>query len=184
MDPLGTTSSASAKPKSMLFGKSSRVGMAIMAIVFLVAVVFAANENDVIGWIIALVAFGWLLLATFVVVSIRRAAKFGASQLREAQNDIRSATGRAPTSDSSGRGGTRLKKSAARDADRGSDMRDQKLAHSFKIVQVQVRLVEENLGKDADVVVRALETIQITAHNGMGLVRGEDEEPVSGTVVD
>lgn len=171
----------------MLFGKGSGVGMAIMAVVFLVAVIFAANENDVIGWIIALVAFGWLLLATFVVVSIRRAAKFGASQLREAQDNIRSATGRAPSSGSSDRGGTRLKdarKPAGTDGTSGTDMRDAKLAHSFKIVQVQARLVEENVGKDPDAVARALETISITAHNGMSLIKGDDEEPLSGTVVD
>lgn len=170
------------KRKGVLFGRSSGIGMAVMAVVFLVALVFAANENDVIGWIVALVAFGWLLLATFIVISIRRAAKFGADQMREAQDNFRGATGRAPSSSSSSRGGTRLINEAP--ASSNNAMRDQKLAHSFKIVQVQKRVAEENLGKDADAVARALETIEITAHNGMGMLKGDDGEPLSGKVVD
>ncbi|WP_026534331.1 hypothetical protein [Arthrobacter sp. H14] len=183
MHPLGTDNNVDpSKRKGVLFGRSSGIGMAVMAIVFLVTLVFAANENDVIGWIIAIVAFGWLLLATFIVVSIRRAAKFGAAQVREAQDNIRSATGRAPSSSSSSHGGTRLVNEAP--ANRGNSMRDLKLAHSFKIVQVQKRVVEENLGKDPDAVARALETIEITAHNGMGMLKGDDGEPISGKVVD
>lgn len=167
--------------KGILFGRGSGLGMAVIAVVFLIALVFAANQNDVIGWIIALVAFGWLLLATFIVISIRRAAKFGADQVRQAQDNIRGATGQAPSSSSSNRGGTRL----VQDQPAGADaMRDQKLAHSFKIVQVQTRVVEENLNKDPDAVSRALETIHITAHNGMGLLKGDDGGPISGKVVD
>ncbi|GAB3269175.1 hypothetical protein GCM10027562_36740 [Arthrobacter pigmenti] len=168
--------------KGILFGRGSGLGMAVIAVVFLVALVFAANQNDVIGWIVALVAFGWLLLATFIVVSIRRAAKFGADQVRQAQDNIRSATGQAPSSSSSGRGGTRLVQDQQPGG--GNAMRDQKLAHSFKIVQVQTRVVEENLDKDPDAVSRALETIHITAHNGMGLLAGDDGGPISGKVVD
>ncbi len=49
--------------------------MTVVIIAFLVAVIFAANQNDVVGWVVAVVAFGWLALATFVVLSIRKAAQ-------------------------------------------------------------------------------------------------------------
>ncbi|WP_026819212.1 hypothetical protein [Arthrobacter castelli] len=185
MHPPGADSSmnsSSGTRKGILFGRGSGLGMAVIAVVFLVALVFAANQNDVIGWIIALVAFGWLLLATFIVVSIRRAAKFGADQVRQAQDNMRSASGQAPSSSSSGHGSTRLVQDQP--AAGANAMRDQKLDHSFKIIQVQARVVEENLGKDADAVSRALETINITAHNGKGLLGGDDGGPISGKVVD
>jgi hypothetical protein len=63
-------------------------------------------------------------------------------------------------------------------------VRDEKLDHSFKIVQVQAKVVRDYLGKDEGMVERALETIEITAHNGRGMIRKNDGEgPVTGTVV-
>ena len=70
-------------------------------------------------------------------------------------------------------------------------MRDTKLDHSFKIAQVQVRVVREQLaagaGMDREMVDRALETIDITASNARDMIKesraGGAEGPVSGTVI-
>ena len=70
-------------------------------------------------------------------------------------------------------------------------LRDTKLDHSFKIAQVQVRVVREQLaageGMDREMVDRALETIDITASNARDMIKesrtGGAEGPVSGTVI-
>ena len=65
-----------------------------------------------------------------------------------------------------------------------------KLDHSFKIVQVQVRVVEQERAKgdaaDQDTIRRALETIEITATNARDMIKssGGGDEPVSGTIID
>ncbi len=62
-------------------------------------------------------------------------------------------------------------------------MRDLKLDHSFKIVQVQVRVVDEERAKGAtanqDTINRALETIAITATNARDMIKssGGSDEP-------
>ena len=35
-------------------------GMLVFIIAFLVAVIFAANQNDVVGWVVAIIAGFWL----------------------------------------------------------------------------------------------------------------------------
>ncbi|MEU6855613.1 hypothetical protein [Rothia kristinae] len=61
------------------------------------------------------------------------------------------------------------------EAGRSDSMRDEKLAHSFQIVLVQKKVVAEELAKgedaDAEMIDRALDTIDFTAKNGMGLAR-------------
>ncbi len=37
--------------------------MMVFIIAFVVAVIFAANQNDVVGWIVAIIAGFWLALA-------------------------------------------------------------------------------------------------------------------------
>ncbi len=138
-------------------------GMAIMLVVFLVAVVFAANQNDVIGWLVVIISLGWLLVFSFVVFSLRSAARKAAARLQGHGTD-----GASP-------------KGAPAAADRARDL---KLDHSFKIVQVQVGVVREYLGKDEGMVERALETIEITSHNARSMMKGASEGPVEGTVVD
>ena len=64
-------------------------------IAFLVAVIFAANQNDVVGWVVAVIALFWLLLASFVVFSIQKAAKKAGAKLTEAQNAFNAAAGAA-----------------------------------------------------------------------------------------
>lgn len=160
--------------------------MTVVIIAFLVAVIFAANQNDVVGWVVAVVSFGWLLLAAFVVFSIQRAAKRAGAKLAEAQNAFNAATGRAPSSSSADHGGTRV----VAQRSEADDVRDLKLDHSFKIVQVQVRVVEEERAKGAaankDTIDRALETIAITSTNARDMLKspGTTDEPVSGTIID
>jgi len=161
-------------------------GMMVFVIAFIVAVIFAANQNDVVGWVVAVIAAFWLALAAFVVFSIQKAAKKAGAKLNEAQNAFNAATGRAPSSGSADHGGTRLVQSRS-DAD---EVRDLKLDHSFKIVQVQVRVVEQERAKggtaDQDTIRRALETIEITATNARDMIKssGGADEPVSGTIID
>ena len=66
-------------------GKFSGLGTIVLAIVFLVALVFAANNSTVLGWIIAVIALGWLVLSTFVYIGVHKAAAFGARQVALAQ---------------------------------------------------------------------------------------------------
>jgi hypothetical protein len=187
MRSLGNPNSASNPAKggfSML--RLSGPGMMVFVIAFVVAVIFAANQNDVVGWVVAVIAAFWLALAAFVVFSIQKAAKKAGAKLNEAQNAFNAATGRAPSSGSADHGGTRLVKSRS-EAD---EVRDLKLDHSFKIVQVQVRVVEQERAKgeaaDQDTIRRALETIEITATNARDMIKssGGADEPVSGTIID
>ena len=70
------------------------------------------------------------------------------------------------------------------------EVRDLKLDHSFKIVQVQIRVVEQERAKgdaaDQDTIRRALETIEITATNARDMIRssGGTGDPVTGTIID
>ncbi|MFJ3957766.1 hypothetical protein [Arthrobacter sp. NPDC090010] len=159
------------------------LGMSVLVLAFLVAVIFAANQNTVVGWFVAVISLGWLLLAAFVVFSIQRATRKAAAKLGEASNAFNAAAGRAPSSSSES---TRL---VSQDGE-STRMRDMKLDHSFKIVQVQARVIEEQLAKgdegDAGMVARALETITITSSNARDMIRsgGGTDEPVSGTVID
>ncbi|MHA7222241.1 hypothetical protein ACX80S_07955 [Arthrobacter sp. RHLT1-20] len=189
MQSLGNPSKPS--PSNSATGKFSMLrisgpGMMLFVIAFVVAVIFAANQNDVVGWVVAIIAGFWLALAAFVVFSIQKAAKKAGAKLTEAQNAFNAAAGRAPSSVSTDAGGTR-RTEVRRDAD---EVRDLKLDHSFKIVQVQVRVVEQERAKggdsDQDTIRRALETIEITATNARDMIKssGGTDEPVSGTIVD
>ncbi|SEI74536.1 hypothetical protein SAMN04487917_102276 [Arthrobacter sp. yr096] len=183
-DPHPSTSPAG---KSMFKGfRIGGLGMTVVIIAFLVAVIFAANQNDVVGWIVAVVAFGWLALAAFVVLSIRRAAQRAGAKLTEAQNAFNAAAGRAPSSSTADNGGTRV----VAERSQADEVRDLKLDHSFKIVQVQVRVVDEERAKgaaaDQDTINRALETIAITATNARDMIKssGGSDEPMAGTIID
>lgn len=188
-------------------GKFSGLGTVVLAIVFLVALVFAANNSTVLGWIIAVIALGWLVLSTFVYIGVHKAAAFGARQVALAQAQMAQQNSSNAGSD----GGTRLvsQDSGSRTAEKAREL---KLDHSFKIITVQVGVVNEYLGKDPEMVARALETIEITATNGRGMInpnweaqeakmdaamdkknaeraqtaQGTDggDEPVSGVVID
>ncbi len=142
-------------------------GMAVMLVVFLVAVVFAANQNEVVGWLVAIISLGWLLIFSFVVFSLRSAARRAADKINEVQLQGKGSAG--------GQG--------SRVPDQATLVRDKKLDHSFKIVQVQAGVVREYLGKDEGMVERALETIEITSSNARSMMKGNDDDPVEGTVI-
>ena len=161
MQQLGSNGRPAGRGVSMRMGTA---GMAVMLVVFLVAVVFAANQNDVIGWLVVIVSLGWLLIFSFVVFSLRSAARKAAARLQGTTGFGGSAQQPAPAT-----------------VDRARDL---KLDHSFKIVQVQVGVVREYLGKDDGMVERALETIEITSHNARSMMKGSADGPVEGTVVD
>ncbi|MCH8560239.1 hypothetical protein LTH96_07800 [Nesterenkonia sp. LB17] len=157
--PTGGASGAQETLKN--FGRrTSGISFAVMITVLLVALVFAANQNDVIGWIIAVIAGGWLLLATVLVISVRTGAKKFGQTLDSARADA--ASRRADTL-----GGTAV-------VDEDTHARNLKLDHSFKIVQVQKRVITQELAKggeaDLAMVDRALDTIEMTAGNGRDML--------------
>ncbi|MCZ2403045.1 hypothetical protein IV498_07575 [Paenarthrobacter sp. Z7-10] len=203
MSTLGTGPFSKDSDKTRRPGKWAAAGPIVLAAVFLLALVLAANHNDVLGWVIVVVAFGWLVLATFVYIGVYKAAKFGADQVRTAQAHLAAAGSARQGSGAPESGaGTRLLN------DDSGNVRDLKLDHSFKIIQVQAGVLEDGLGHgaaaiDRDKVDRALETIRITAHNGRGMIgvqvtpaaagtgssrtnnpAGDDGEPVRGVVID
>lgn len=161
MQTLGNNSKPAGRGVSLRMGST---GVAVMLVVFLVAVIFAANQNDVIGWLVVIISLGWLLVFSFVVFSLRSAARKAASRLQ-----------------AHGAFGAQQQTGSPAAVDRARDL---KLDHSFKIVQVQVGVVREYLGKDEGMVERALETIEITSHNARSMMKGSSEGPVEGTVVD
>ncbi len=173
MQPLGKNGKSGRNEKPIgraISMRAGSAGMAIMLVVFLVAVVFAANQNDVVGWLVVLVSLGWLLVFTFVVFSVRGAARKAGARIAEAQQNFT----RGPGGALPGRGVV----------DEATRARDLKLDHSFKIVQVQVAVVRDYLGKDQGMVDRALETIEITSHNARSMISRTDEGTVEGTIVD
>jgi hypothetical protein len=187
MQSLGSSKSSSTAGRGgfSLF-RISGPGLLVLITAFLVAVIFAANQNDVVGWVVAVIALFWLALASFVVFSIQRAAKKAGAKINEAHNAFNAATGRAPSTVSADHGGTRL----VQERSEAEELRDMKLDHSFKIVQVQVRVVEQERAKgaaaDQDTIRRALETIEITATNARDMIKssGGSGEPVTGTIID
>ncbi|MDN5756609.1 MAG: hypothetical protein L0H61_01980 [Micrococcaceae bacterium] len=173
MEPIGTARPGSEKKITL---KASTLSLAVMVTVFLVAVVFAANQNDVIGWIVAVISLGWLLLAAFLVFGLRRGARKVSSQL---QNASASMAARAHQTEPA----------ETVVVDEGSRTRDLKLEHSFKIVQVQAGVIKEHLDAGGDdargMVDRAVETIEITAHNAREMMKPSGgSDPLSGEVID
>ncbi|MGF9660277.1 hypothetical protein AAIH25_00245 [Arthrobacter crystallopoietes] len=174
MQSLGSSSPNTSASRAVPF-KAGNIGIAVMVLVFLFAVVFAANQNDVIGWIVAIVALGWLVLAAFVVFSVRGATRKAKEKFATAQ------AGFAAQQAAAAPGTTTLVEDHVA---RANSVRDEKLDHSFKIVQVQAKVIRDHLGKDQGMVDRAIETIEITAHNGRGMIKNNDGEgPVTGTVI-
>lgn len=152
------------------------LGFAVMITVLLVALLFAANQNSIIGWLLVAISGGWLVLAIVVVLQMRKGIRGAARRM-----------------DSMVANTARPQQAPAASAPAADPMRDTKLDHSFKICQVQVKVVREQLASgelDRDMVDRALETIEITASNARDMLKDDDastrpaEGPVSGTVVD
>jgi hypothetical protein len=155
--------------------KGSGITFAVMVVVLLVALLFAANQNDVIGWLLVAISAGWLVLAVLVVLGVRRGAQ---SVDRRMKNLSASMAPRAAQQEPAPAG-------PAAAPSTGDSMRDTKLDHSFKIVQVQTRVVTGELAKgtaaDTDMVARALETIEITAANARDMIKEAAGPQSTGT---
>ena len=161
------------------------LGFAVMVTVLLVALLFAANQNSIIGWLLVAISAGWLIFAVVVFLQMRKGIR-GAARRMDSMVANTARHQEAPVA------------AGAQTAVAADPMRDTKLDHSFKICQVQVKVVRQQLAAgaemDRDMVDRALETIDITAANARDMIKGEtasaqdgrreDEGPVSGTVVD
>jgi len=165
MEPLGS----SAKQGKKVTLNASTLAMSVMVIVLLVAVVFAANSNEIVGWFVVVISAGWLLLAAFMMFGLKRGAEKINNSLREA---TAAATPRA--------------QSGSVVVDESTSQRDMKLDHSFKIVQVQARVISEQREAKAEdsegMIDRALETIQMTAANARDMIK--PAEPMDGEIID
>ena len=162
------------------------LGFVAMIVILIVAIIFAANQNDVIGWLVVAVAAGWLVFALVVFLQMRRGVQAAGRKVDAAMENAR-----ADVAALRGQGAAAAPQAAAQ-APAGDPMRDTKLDHSFKIAQVQVKVVREQLAAggamDREMVDRALETIDITAANARDMIKesrgqGGSEGPVSGTVI-
>ncbi|GAA1666082.1 hypothetical protein GCM10010977_05750 [Citricoccus zhacaiensis] len=150
--------------------KGSGITFAVMVVVLLVALLFAANQNDVIGWLLVVISAGWLALAALVVLGVRRGARSVDRRMKDLSASLAPRVGAVDTPPAPTSGPARASDGGASDP-----MRDTKLDHSFKIVQVQTRVVTEELSKgaesDTDMIARALETIYITSANAREMIK-------------
>ncbi|WMY79569.1 hypothetical protein [Citricoccus sp. I39-566] len=174
--------------------RGSGITFAVMVLILLVALLFAANQNDVIGWLLVAISAGWLVLAVLVVLGVRRGARSVDRQMKNFSATL------APRVQDQGTTPAPAPGPSASPA-AADPMRDTKLDHSFKIVQVQARVVTEELDKgsaaDTDMVTRALETIHITSSNARDMLQGSEgtkrstgstgsagsDGPISGEVI-
>lgn len=53
----------------------TNVVLLVVVIAFIVAVIFAANQNDVVGWMVVAIAGGWLILSTVSLIMVARGAR-------------------------------------------------------------------------------------------------------------
>lgn len=175
MQPIGSSASSMFDPtapkrtRGAVWG--TVIGLAVLVVIFAVALLQAANTNSVLGWVLAGIALGWLMLAVWAVNMVRKAARYGREQFRQAREQLQGQHGRAP---------------AAAAAGTEHSLRDQKLAHGMQVILVQSKVIKQQLATaapDAEQVARALETIDMTAANGLGSLK-QSSEPLSGTVVD
>ena len=164
MEPLGSN----AKQGRKITLNASTLAMSVMVIVLLVAVIFAANSNEIVGWFVVVISAGWLLLAGFMMFGLKRGAQKINNSLREA---TAAATPRAQA-------GTVV-------VDEATSQRDMKLDHSFKIVQVQARVIAEQRElknpESEEMIDRALDTIQMTASNARDMIK--PAKPLDGEII-
>jgi hypothetical protein len=139
-------------------------------------VLFAVNQNQVVGWIVAVLIAAWLVFAIVALVVIRRGARAVGKKWDDTNANLAARTS-----------GTTV--GIIDEDERNHEL---KLDHSFKIIQVQHGQVMKYLGQDgdeaADQVNRALETIQITATNARDMINERRKErqsnAVDGEIVD
>ncbi|MGY5318192.1 hypothetical protein ACXA45_03030 [Neomicrococcus lactis] len=180
MQILGNSSTDASGQRKIVVGPST-ISLAVMVTVFLIAVIFAANQNDVIGWLVVIISLGWLLLSLFLVLGLRRGAKKVNETIQRTTADMAPRAQTAPS-----------QTTVYSEADR---TRDLKLDHSFKIVQVQSGVIKQYLDggtpEAREMVDRAIETIEITASNARDMMKGSKSsknsqggsEPLSGDII-
>lgn len=126
------------------------IGIALLVVLFVFAVFQAAHEESVLGWILAAIILGWLGLAVYLSIAVSKTLKANRESYRLA--------------------------AAARAEDADSMLAD-KIEHSFQIVLVQAKVITEQLaekGPESEgMIERAIDTINTTASNGMGMVKEE-----------
>lgn len=135
----------------------TNVVLLVVVIAFIVAVIFAANQNDIIGWMVVAITGGWLILSTASLIMVAR----GARAVHKTAQDLGSNFAAASA------GGSVV--------DASDPMRDTKVDHSLKIVEVQKRVISEELAKgvdeaDMEMIDRALDTIEMTASNARDMI--------------
>ena len=59
------------------------MSLLVVVIAFIVAVIFAANQNDIIGWMVVAIAGGWLILSLVSLIMVSRGARAVAKTARE-----------------------------------------------------------------------------------------------------
>src|SRR5690625_2382230 len=99
----------------------SNVVLLIVVIAFIVAVIFAANQNDIVGWMVVVIAGGWLVLSTASLIMVSRGARAVQRTAKNIGSNIAAASA----------GGNVV--------DASDPMRDTKVDHSLKLVEVQDR---------------------------------------------
>lgn len=167
MESLGSNASRGKK----LTLNASTVSMGVMLIILLVAVIFAANSNQIVGWFVVVISGGWLLLSAFLVFGLKRGADRINTSLREATVAV----------------ADRAKGGSTVVIDEATSQRDMKLDHSFKIVQVQAGVIQQELEKAGPesraMIDRALDTINMTAANARDMMK-PNGQPIDGEIID
>ena len=124
-------------------------GAGMLILVVLLGAAIAAADS-VLGWVLAGLILGWLGLACYLVVGVLSAVRANRQDRAEFSRIHR---------------------------EESDAMLADKLAHSFQIVLVQSREIANYLTDDSEesraMIERALDTINTTASNGMGMVNDE-----------
>lgn len=150
--------------------------MAVLTLALIVAIIFAANSNQVVGWIVVIITGLWLLLVAGVFLTLRAGARAVGRRWDKTNANLAAKISNNASPDSTRPG-------VISEAEMNHEM---KLDHSFKIVQVQHGVVMENLGKNdeqaKDMVNRALDTINITATNARDMIKQRRKDRHTSTV--
>lgn len=148
MQSTDTRSSTAPSSSKALWGAG--IGIILLVILFVVAIFQAAHEESVLGWIVAAILLAWVGVAAYLCTAVVRTLNANRRSYEMAAK--------------------------ARIEDEDSMLAD-KLEHSFQIVLVQSKVIKEQLeagGDDAQgMIERALDTINTTSLNGMGMVKEE-----------
>lgn len=152
------------------------VVIGVLVLALLVAVLFAANTNQVVGWIVVVVAGLWLILAATIFLVLHRGARAVGRRWDNTNANL----------------AARNQPRTVQVIDEDERNHELKLDHSFKIIQVQHDVAVKNLDGDSDEardqLNRALETIQITANNARDMIterrKARKASAVDGEIID